>query len=356
MQYRETYAIVDLEKIKYNLDVLYKKTQKPMMAIIKANAYGHGYQQVAHAIKDNPHISMFGVATIKEAIDLRKQGIKQDILVLGAIPLEDIQLAIDYHISLTLFSLEYAKEIEDHYRGTTPVQVHIKLDTGMNRIGMKSEEEFNSFMESYNPHLFQVDGVFTHFATADDESQDDTFTKQYEQFRLMIDSYTFKYVHCQNSAGMMYHEDKVCNLSRVGIAMYGVDPAGQECEELKQAMSLYTKVAMVKRIKAGEKIGYGHTYQASQDEYIATVPIGYADGFIRANQGRHVFIRGSYYPIVGRVCMDQMMIRVDETIKTHDLVEIFGENISLATMARELNTIPYEITCLLSERVERFYK
>jgi alanine racemase len=121
-------------------------------------------------------------------------------------------------------------------------------------------------------------------------------------------------------------------------------------------MSLYTKVAMVKIVPKGEKIGYGMTYQTSEDEYIATLPIGYADGLIRANQGRNVYINGKYYPIVGRVCMDQIMVKVDKDVKVHDEVEIFGEHISLASMAKELNTIPYEIPCLLSERVERLYK
>lgn len=176
------------------------------------------------------------------------------------------------------------------------------------------------------------------------------------KFYEIIGDHSFQYIHCQNSAAMMYHNDEKSNIARIGIAMYGVDPAGEESQELKQVMSLYTKVTMVKKVAKGERIGYGLTYTADQDEYIATVPIGYADGFIRANQGREVYINGHYYPIVGRICMDQMMIRVDETIKVHDLIEIFGEHLSLSRMAKELHTIPYEITCLVSERVERVYQ
>ena len=145
-------------------------------------------------------------------------------------------------------------------------------------------------------------------------------------------------------------------MARLGIAMYGVEPNGEESNELKQVMSFYTKVAMIKKVSKGEKIGYGMTYEADTDILVATLPVGYADGLIRSNQGREVYINGNYYPIIGRVCMDQCMIKVDENVKLGDIVEIFGEHISLAKMAKELKTIPYEITCLISPRVERIYK
>ena len=353
--YRDTYAIVRLDHLVYNVETLYQKVKKPMMAIIKANAYGHGYKQVADALKNNPHIAMYGVATLKEAVDLRNSGIDKDILVLGAIPLEDEHIAVQYDISLTMFSFEYLEEIKKCHTGDKPVKIHIKLDTGMNRLGFKSEKEYEHLMRNIDPDVFNVEGIFTHFATADEPAKDDEYDKQEQLFHTIVKNQKFKYVHCQNSAAMLYHPEKQSNLARIGIAMYGVDPTGEENDELKQVMSLYSKVAMVKVVPAGEKIGYGMTYTAKTDEYIATIPIGYADGFIRANQGRNVYINGKYYPIVGRVCMDQMMVKVDETVKPHD-VEIFGSHISLCSMAKELNTIPYEITCLINERVERIYK
>lgn len=354
--YRDTYALIHLDSLKENINIMYKKVKKPMMAIIKANAYGHGYQQVASMLKDNQFISMFGVATLKEAIDLRKIDIKQDILVLGAIPLEDLHLAIQYNISLTLFSLEYAKEIYEVYNQDKPLKAHIKIDTGMNRLGIKTREDFETLLNLYPESVLQVDGVFTHFAAADDPRENLEYQLQTKKFYEIIDGHTFEYIHCQNSAAMMYHNDSKSNLCRIGIAMYGIDPAGEESEILKQVMSLYTKVVMVKKVTKGERIGYGFTYTANEDEFIATLPIGYADGFVRANQGREVYINGKYYPIVGRVCMDQMMIKVDDSVKVHDEVEIFGEHISLSKMAKELQTIPYEIICLLSERVEKVYQ
>lgn len=355
-KYRDTYAIIRLDRLVENVETLYKKVNKPMMAIIKANAYGHGYKEVAQALKDDPHIAMFGVATLKEAIDLRKSGIDKDILVLGAIHVEDEHLAVEYDISLTMFSFEYMDEIRQQHHGDKPLKIHIKIDTGMNRLGFKVFEDYEHLMKNIDPQTIDVEGIFTHFATADDESQDDEYQKQVDMFHEFIKNQKFKYIHCQNSAAMLYHPEKESNLARIGIAMYGVDPTGEENEELKQVMSLYSKVAMVKIVPKGEKIGYGMTYQTKEDEYVATIPIGYADGLIRANQGRCVYINEKYYPIVGRVCMDQIMVRVDESVKVHDEVEIFGDHISLSSMAKDLNTIPYEITCLLSERVARVYK
>lgn len=354
--YRDTYAEINLSHIQENVDVQYQHVQKPMVAIIKANAYGHGYKQVANLLKDHPHIAMFAVATLKEAVDLRELGVKKDILILGAIPLDDLKIAIDYDISLTLFSFDYLRDITSLHHYDRPVKVHIGLDTGMNRIGFKTKQEFEQVLAMIDPQLIDVEGVFTHFATADTPPLYDAYEKQLALFKEMVGDLQFKYIHCDNSAAMLYHHSNFGNVVRIGISMYGLDPSGEENPDLKQAMSLYTRVAMVKTTPKGERIGYGLTYTASEDEYIATLPIGYADGFIRANQGREVYINGRYYPIVGRVCMDQMMVKVDETVKPHDLVEIFGPHISLARMAKELDTIHYEIVCLISPRVERQYK
>lgn len=353
--YRDSYALIDLKRLVHNVEKVYQQTKKPLMAVIKADAYGHGYKEVAMCLKDNEHVVSFAVATLKEAIDLRKSGITKDILILGAIPSqkEDIALAIQYDISLTLFSLEYLKLVTS-FIDKKPLKVHIKIDTGMNRIGIKTKEELYQVLNTIDSNKLIIDGIFTHFATAD--GNDEEYHKQLDAFYTMIEGLSFKYIHCCNSAAMVYHQEDKSNLGRIGIVMYGVDPAGNDSDEYLQVMSLYTKVAMVKKIKAGEKVGYSLTYQANEDEYIATLPIGYADGIIRRNQGRNVYINGKYYPIVGRVCMDQMMIKVDESVKVGDEVEIFGDHISLASMAKELDTIPYEILCLITKRVERVYE
>lgn len=352
--HRDTYAIINLKYLKENIETTYKKFKRPLMAVIKADAYGHGYKEVASYIKDLDYIEMFAVATLPEAIELRELGIKKGILILGAVPTtkKEIELAISYDISLTMISLDYMHHLQTLITDQ-PLKIHIKLDTGMHRIGLTSKEELEEMLKTIDRNKFILEGIFTHYATADGEVE--VFEKQQEMFYSLINHREFKYIHCCNSAAMTYHQDTGSNLGRIGIVMYGIDPAGNESNEYKQVMSMYSKVSMVKKIKAGDKVGYGLTYTAKQDEYIATLPVGYADGIIRKNQGRKVYINGSYFEIVGRVCMDQMMVRVNEKIKAGDKVEIFGEHISLASMAKDLETIPYEIICLISKRVERLY-
>lgn len=353
---RDSYTVINLKNLKYNVELVYKKAKKPLMAIIKADAYGHGYQEIATYLHNISYVEMFGVATLKEALDLRDLGIEKDILVLGAIPLttKDIDLAITNDISLTVFSLRYLERLKAMLVWDKPLKVHVKLDTGMNRMGLKTKAEFMQALDMTNNTLFIVDGVYTHFATADCDVVG--YQQQLDTFYTIVGEHRFKYIHCSNSAGLVYHQEPFSNLGRMGIVMYGVEPSGEDTKTYKQVMSLYTKVVLVKEVAKGEKVGYGFTYTTTKGCFIATLPIGYADGIIRKNQGREVYINGKYFPIVGRVCMDQMMVEVDATVKENDIVEIFGEHISLAKMAKELDTIPYEVMCLISKRVERVYE
>ena len=352
--HRDTYAMINLKYLKENIETIYKRFKRPLMAVIKADAYGHGYKEVASYIKDLEYIEMFAVATLQEAIELRELGITKGILILGAVPTtkEEIELAISYDISLTMISLEYMYHLQTLI-SNKPLKIHIKLDTGMQRIGLTNKKELEEMLQTIDRRKFILEGIFTHYATADGEEA--AFVKQQQLFYKLVGQHEFKYIHCCNSAALAYHQDNKSNLGRIGIVMYGIDPAGNESDYYKQVMSLFTGVSMVKKIKAGSRVGYGLTYTAKQDEYLATLPIGYADGIIRKNQGRRVYINGKYFEIVGRVCMDQMMVRVDESVKVGDKVEIFGDHISLASMAKDLDTIPYEIICLISKRVERIY-
>lgn len=351
--YRDTYANINLDALKRNISHIHAIAKKPMMAIVKANAYGHGAVQIARAASTMDEIQMFGVATLGEAIELRNHGITKDILVIGASRPEDMMIASQRNISISVYSMDdLDKVLSAEFEN--PLKVHIKVDTGMNRIGFKGKADFETALQKLRAHpCIQVDGVFTHYGAA--EEFDDTYQHQFDTFREIVENHSFKYIHAANTAGALYHHEDFTNLVRVGIALYGVEPNGSDDTELEQVMSLYTRVVLTKKIQKGEYVGYGFTYQAKQDEYLATVPIGYADGIIRKNQNREVFINGKYYQIVGRICMDQMMIRVDEDIKVGDTVEIFGPHISLNRMAKELETIPYEIVCLLSLRVARHY-
>lgn len=351
--YRDTYVEINLSYLKDNVLNIYRKCQKPIMAIVKADAYGHGASQVAKAVSDFDFVKMFGVATLGEALALRQAGVQRDILVLGAVRDEDLFLAAKLDISICVFSLAYLEKLKMH-EFSLPLKIHLKIDSGMNRLGLRSAMELESAltMIAACPQL-KVMGIFTHYGAADEEN--DSYARQFSYFREIIKDRYFPYIHAANTAAALYHQEDFTNLVRIGIGMYGLEPNGSDDTPLKQVMSLWTRVVMVKKIKKGESIGYGFTYTASSDEYIATVPIGYADGMIRKNQGREVYIHGKYYPIVGRICMDQMMIRVDEQIQVSDQVEIFGPHISLNRMAKELDTISYEIICLLSMRVERRY-
>lgn len=351
--YRETYAEINLSNLKDNIKLIAQHCQKPMMAIVKADAYGHGALKIAQIASRFNEIAMFGVATLGEAIALRDGGIEKDILVLGAIPVDDVEVAVKNHISLCVFSLDYLSHlIKNIDHGV--LKIHLKVDTGMNRLGFKNKEEFEKALQfcQRSSHL-QIDGVFTHYGAADEPN--DTYYQQFQRFQTIVGEHQFKYIHAANTAGALYYREDYTNLVRIGIGLYGVEPNGKENSPLKQVMSLKSKVVMVKKIQKDEMVGYGFTYQAENEQYIATVPIGYADGLIRKNQNRMVYIHDKYYPIVGRVCMDQMMLCVDESVSVQDEVEIFGEHISLNQMAKELETIPYEITCLLSARVERRY-
>lgn len=355
-KHRPTVARVDLDAIAFNVQQVSEHipSQALKYAVVKANAYGHGV--VAVTKKLAPQVDAFCVSNMDEALEIREEGLQHPILILGVVPSETVNLAKEHDIRLTVASLAWLDQLLGQEADLSGLKVHIKVDSGMGRIGFRRIEDIKVAERLLLAAGAEIEGIFTHFATADDFSQDDEYEKQLALFKSIVGNNRFKYIHCDNSAAMMFHHSDYGNLTRIGIAMYGVDPRGEENSDLKQAMSLYTKVAMVKVVPKGEKIGYGMTYTADEDQYIATLPIGYADGFTRANQGREVYINGHYYPVVGRVCMDQCMVKVDENVKPGDDVEIFGEHISLAKMAKEINTIPYEIICLISPRVERIYE
>ena len=348
---RDTYAYVDLNRLTDNLNKIYAVFQKPMYAVLKANAYGHGVVKVLETIDPLPFIKGYCVATLQEGVEIRKAGYTKQILVIGTVKEETLEVASLYDITVTVFDEEFAKDIE---KINYELKVQIKLDTGMHRIGLRSKEQLSQVYSllKNNPHII-MDGVFTHFATADCDLKEQKIAC--DRFKEMIQGFEFTNIHGANSATMMHIPDHFTNCGRIGIGMYGIDPYFEDLLDVKPIMSLYTTVMMVKQIRKGDYVGYGYTYQAKEDEYIATLPIGYADGFIRKNQGRQVYINGNKYTIVGRVCMDQMMVKVDENVHVGDEVEIFGDHISIYDMANDLETIPYEILTLLSLRVERKY-
>ncbi len=365
-------AEVDLGAIKNNYEqirsIIPKHTE--MMAIVKADGYGHGAQEVATFLQKQG-VNRFAVAIVNEGEELRKSGITSPILVLGYTPRADIKALIENDLTQTVFSYEMAKTISDEAGKLGKiVNIHLKVDTGMGRIGFlsspKSIEEIS--LIAHLPHI-NLEGIFTHFSTADEE--DTTYTKEqwsiFEGFLKELSEMGIEIpmMHTANSAAIMCHPYTHLNVVRPGIILYGYYPSAyleKKVIALKPAMTLKTQVVHVKELPEGHYIGYGRKYYTHQKTKIATIPVGYADGYSRnlGNKGR-VLIRGQYAPIVGNVCMDQFMVDVThiKNVSVEDEVVLFGvqqdKEISVEEIAQLLGTINYEIVCMIGKRVPRTY-
>ncbi|PLT27959.1 alanine racemase [Peribacillus deserti] len=362
--YRDTWAEINLDSI-YN-NVANMKQHLPedvrLFAVVKANAYGHGYEQTARAALE-AGADYLAVAFLDEALHLRNKGLDCPILVLGASRPEDASLAAENNISLTVFTLEWLEEAKG--TGAAPIKVHIKCDTGMGRLGFKTKEEIAAAEKVLCSHpAFEFEGIFTHFATAD-EVETQYYEKQLRKFEEMVGCLESKpkLIHSSNSAASLRFTDSLFNAARLGISMYGLSPSPEIKPllpyQLQEAMSLKTKIVSVKKLHKGESVSYGAVYTALEDEWIAVLPIGYADGFLRKLQGQEVLVKGLRAPIIGRVCMDQCMIKLPYNLDVGTEVTLIGSNgeqtISVDEIAEKMETINYEVTCLVAARVPRVY-
>lgn len=364
--HRDTWAEVDLDAIYDNVANLRRllPDDTHIMAVVKANAYGHGDVQVARTALE-AGTSRLAVAFLDEALALREKGIEAPILVLGASRPADAALAAQQRIALTVFRSDWLEEASALYSGPIPIHFHLKMDTGMGRLGVKDEEETKRIaaLIERHPH-FVLEGVYTHFATAD-EVNTDYFSYQYTRFLHMLEWLPSRppLVHCANSAASLRFPDRTFNMVRFGIAMYGLAPSPGIKPllpyPLKEAFSLHSRLVHVKKLQPGEKVSYGATYTAQTEEWIGTIPIGYADGWLRRLQHFHVLVDGQKAPIVGRICMDQCMIRLPGPLPVGTKVTLIGrqgdEVISIDDVARHLETINYEVPCTISYRVPRIF-
>lgn len=347
--YRKTWLEVNLDAIEDNVRTIHAICGKRFIAVLKADAYGCGDIEVADAVL-RAGADMLAVSSLDEAMMLRNQGCNAEILILGATDPKDAQLMQEENITVAAYSPEYVSSLAEY--GCAGLKVHLAIDSGMTRIGFRSLAESQTALQTLLGAGAVVTGIFTHFSCSD---FDPDFTNH--QYQIFADTvrglnYNFDWIHCDNSDATINFKDPLSNGCRVGISLYGISTYK---DDLKRPLSFYSTVVMVKQVHAGDKVGYGATYTAKEGEWIATVPVGYADGFVRANQGRHVYVDGQQCEIVGRICMDQMMIRLPYQVPVGTRVELFGEHIRLEDMAKDLNTIPYEIICLLSGRVTRTY-
>ncbi|MGX7245900.1 alanine racemase [Enterococcus quebecensis] len=367
--HRPTKLVIDTQAIQENVRNEVKRMPQgtELFAVVKANGYGHGAVQTAKAaIKGGA--TGFCVAIVDEAIELREAGITEPILILSIVDVSYIDLLLKYDLSVTVATQEWLEQAIDylgHIETQEPLKVHIKVDTGMGRIGFITPEGAKQAVELVQTsQKFIWEGLFTHFSAAD-EKDASYFEKQNRRFQavLAVLNELPKYVHVSNSAAALWHPESIGNMIRFGIGMYGLNPSGHELPEvypLKPALSLVSRLIQVKELPPGEGIGYGHTYTTSENEWIGIVPIGYADGWLRHLQGFSVLVNGEKCEIIGRICMDQCMIRLPRKVNVGTQVTLIGndhgENITMQMVADKLETIHYEVACMFSERLPREYK
>ena len=358
--YRDTWAEIDLDAITHNVKQIKDlHPTKEIFAVVKANGYGHGDAEVSK-VAIEAGVSCLAVSGLDEALRLRNSGIEVPILVLGMTRLKDVLLAAENNISLTAHDEMWIEHLVS-LPLTTPVKVHLKIDSGMHRLGLMTEEQVQkNFNMLKTAPMVEVEGVFTHMATADSDKE--YLGHQIETFKHLIASLDLsdvKYVHLENTATLLQKEFDFDHGIRLGLGLYGINPDKEFIPiefELKPALKLLSNLVQVKKIKKGDKVGYGATYEAQEDEWIGVVPIGYADGWTRSHQGRHVIVNGYECEIIGRVCMDQMMIRLPKQFPMGTEVTLIGDGMPVERVAKEVGTISYEILCLISDRVPRVYK
>lgn len=366
-RFRPVWAEVDLGALKRNYARIQTYTKAELMPIVKADAYGHGAIPVVRALKA-VGAKRFGVALLEEALDIKREFPELELMVIGASPEEHSDTIVRENIIPGIFSFSQAQTLaKSAGEQDKTARVHVKIDTGMGRIGYRPEEWEQILAIAKLPHLI-VEGIYTHFATAD--HADLTFArKQLERFQEVIRKLERKglkipYIHAANSAAILHFPEAHFNLVRPGIILYGFPPSkhvGQDAG-LEPVMSWKAKVTHVKTIGAGETVSYGRTFRAAYETRVATIPVGYADGLRRAlsNSGE-VLVRGQRSTIIGRVCMDQTMLEVTQIpgVQVGDVVTLLGqdgeERIDATEMAEWLRTISYEIVCDISKRVPREY-
>ena len=353
METDRTWAQIDLNAAKHNYMEIVRAAGKPAIAVIKANAYGHGVIPLAR-LYESIGAPILAVACLDEAIELREAKITAPILILGVTPENGMRDLARFHLTQTVPSVDYDRLLHAH---APDVPVHIKVETGMGRLGVRTAKEVCDIVG-----MLSAEGIFTHFSSAD--SSDLSYTKQQmECFLHMIQEtkkygVSFKYCHCANSAAVLHYR-KACefDLVRPGLLLYGLytDPRHEDLD-LQPVMSLFTKVCDVRSIRAGESISYGRTFTAPVDMRVAVLPIGYADGLRRSlSNSYEVLLCGKRVPIIGRICMDMCMVdaRTIPNVQISDVAEVFGSRVSVDEMAEQLDTISYEICTGITKRVPR---
>ena len=367
--YYRVWAEIDLDAIRENVLNIQKglKEGTKTCAVIKTDGYGHGAVPIAKKLKND--VDFFAVATFDEATNLRNHDIEQPILCLGYIHVENIMYAVRGQIRMTVFDVEMAERINEFARdcgGTA--KVHIKIDTGMSRIGFApTEESLDMIGKIYSMENIEVEGIFTHFFASDSDDLTSAY-RQFEKFKWVCDSLEKRGVHipvkhCSNSAAATVMPEANMDMVRLGISIYGLYPSEHVHQiELRPALSLHSHVVMVKTIEKGASVSYGATFVAERETRVATIPVGYGDGYFRclSNKG-YVLINGKKAPIIGRVCMDQFMVDVTDIpdVERDTRVTLIGKDgdaeITMEEISELAGSFNYEFACDIGKRVPRIF-
>jgi alanine racemase len=364
---RSTRAVVNLSAIAHNVGQIRKRVGKntDIMAVVKADGYGHGAVEVSMAALKGG-ANCLGVAVPEEGEQLRKVGVDVPITVLGLIQPEEVDRVVDFNLEQTLCSLEVAEALNQiaSNKGAV-VNVHLKIDTGMGRVGVQPEDALSFVRVMGRLRNLNLKGIFSHFSCADEV--DKTFTKnQVEVFERVVREIEASGIkipkrHMANSAAILDLPESYFDLVRPGVMIYGLYPSNEVSHriELKPAMTFMTKVTFVKWVPSGSSISYGRTFATQKETLVATLPVGYADGYSRLLSGRgEVLIHNHRVPLIGRVCMDMCMIdaSIVENVQPGDEVILFGEGLPADEIAEKIGTINYEVVCAVSKRVPRVYR
>jgi alanine racemase len=369
---RPAYAEINLDHLIHNMREIRKLSgiESQVMAVIKADGYGHGATKIAQILLDNGADTL-AVAVLDEAIELRQAGFKVPIFILGYTQPERAEEVVEYELEQSVYSLEVAKALSQAATAQNKTAlVHIKIDTGMGRIGLQADKDaIEIIKEIYKLPNLKIKGIFTHFAAADEINKNYTHM-QFDKFnwictKLEEQGINIEIKHCGNSATIIDLPDMHLNMVRAGIMLYGLAPSEDVMLsklELKEVMSLKVSITHVKEIEVGQSVSYGRKFIADKKTKIASLPIGYADGYTRLLSGKaEALVKGQRVPLIGRICMDQCMIDITgiEDVKVGDEVVLFGQQgdnfISIDEVAKKLGTINYEIVCMISRRIPRVY-
>ncbi len=363
---RPTHAVIDLTALDHNIRSIRRRAAgKKIMAIVKANAYGHGILEITRQAVASG-VDYIGVGFLEEGIFLRQNDVEAPILVMGGILGYQVRKFIQYDLEITVSSLELARQI-DRDAGNQKARVHLKIDTGMERIGVSYQHAVDFVREVTKLQHIEMVGIYSHFATADEK--DSPFTAvQLERYAHVIDTLRSEGIdaplkHICNTGAVAGMDANYGNMVRPGLGLYGMYPSRSSPNDLdlKPVLSLLSKVVFIKRVPADTGISYGLLYRTKVPSNIVTIPIGYGDGYSRLlTNNADVLIHGKRYPVVGAICMDQLMVNLgDDKAEIGDEVVLVGrmgqEEIMAAEIAERMGTIPYEVTCMINARVPRLY-